>query len=387
MNKIEKYIPISFTSLALFASFMMTFVNLPWFGFYSKAKYVLTGFVFIYVFYNISYLKCNWVSLPEKLSFYLYIVCSFIASFMNLGETTYRNPRIQCLGYCGILLANYLLAVVVYNKGRLKSMLEISWWTSLFIMLFSDLTVLLGLRINGDYFIGNKFAIVYHHLRTLVLALLIMKEWNRRNKIIVFSLFFESMLISIILDCATGLIGTILLVFILLLYYNNAKITRIPFLQVVILLICALFPVWYQLLLNNSLVQLIIESVLHKKLTLTGRTVIYSKIPVIFGEHFIVGYGINTNYEICMRWGATNIQNGMLKIMMESGVMGAVAVLLLYLSVFWRINKSEGRLFKTFAALLLVMSILSSVEITISGTTITVLLYLAVFSNMRKESA
>jgi hypothetical protein len=386
MVKVEKYIPISFTAIAIGASFFMTFINLPWFNHYNQIKYVLTGLVFIYVIINARYLKCHWITLAEKLAFVFYILFSFVASSLNLGETTMRKPLVQCVGYCSILVANCLLAIVIYNKGRLRSMLQISWWVSLSVMLISDLTAVFRIRYNGVYFVGDKFSVAYIHFWTLALLLIIIQEWKQHEKIVVSSLFFETILINIILNCATGLIGTLLFIILLLLYYKKILLTRISFFPIAVLLICALFPIWYPILLNNNLVQSIIENVLHKKLTLTGRTVIYSKIPAIFGNHILLGYGINTNYEICMRWGATNIQNGLMKVMMESGVYGALAFLILYSSIFCRVNPPEENHVKVFSSLLVVLSILSSIEITIGVTTISVLLYLSVFSNYRKEA-
>lgn len=386
MIKIEKYIPISFSALAIFVCYMMTFVSMPWFGFYNKLRYLLIAFVYVYIIYNYRYLKCNWVSSIEKISLVLYIVFSFVASYLDLGKVTSINPLVQCINQCGIILANFLLTIILSNRGKIRSLLSTYFWLSLIVWVIFDLSIIFHLYRSGDYIFGNKFTAAYHHIRLFVIILLYIKEWNLKNKTLFICLIIETMLINVISDCATGIVGTFIFIMLLFLYYcRKANIIQSPFLQMTVLLSCALFPIWYEALLSSSWVQYLVEVVLHKQITLTGRTVIYSKIPEIFGDHILWGYGIASNMDMCMRFGAINIQNGIMKVMMESGIFGVTMLLILYFAVFWRIKKTEGLPEKYLSAYLLIMSVLSAIEITINVSTIVVLLYLSVFSNIKKE--
>jgi hypothetical protein len=277
------------------------------------------------------------------------------------------------------------MMIIVKNKQKLKFMLELYLWLFILTYLVADITVLLGLKVNGDYIFGTKFAIAYLHIRAIAIIIIYIKNWNVRNVLLIAALFVESIAINLVTGCATGLVGTVLFFLCLYLYFRKIGIIQNPFVQVSTLLVCALFPFWYEWLLNNSFVQFIVEEVLHRKLTLTGRTIIYSKLPLIMGDNALIGYGINTNTEICFRWGAINVQNGMLKVLMESGIIGALAVFVLYFAVFWRIRKSKGMVVIAVASYLFTISVLSAIEITINTTTLVILLYLSIVTEKEKE--
>ncbi len=385
MVKIEKYITISFTAIVVMLDYLMTFIGLPWFGFFNKFKYICLAFVFFYVFYYNTYLESPWISKTEKIALYFYVAFSFLSSILNIGGVTMINPTITCINQCGILVANFLLAIVVYNRGKTKSALNVFLFASIVFWILSDITVIFGIEIRGNYLIGTKFGVVYHHIRTLTFLLLKIQNWNFRKKTIFGLLICESLFIAVLSECATGLIGTIIFVLCLYLYHKKNHIVQRPGMQIGVLIACALFPFWYGWLLSNRLVQYLIEQLFHKQLTLTGRTIIYEMIPLIIGDNLFWGYGIGSNMDICMRWGAVNIQNGMLKVLMESGLPGMLMVFILYFSVFFRLRKSNDIAVKAFSAYLLTFSILSSVEITIGLTTLPILLYMSVFANNVQE--
>ncbi len=384
MVRVEKYIPISFTIVATVACYMVTFVSLPWMWGYNKAKYFFLAVVFSYIAYNIRFLKCAWVSLATKATLIIYIAFSFIASIWNIGDVTGTNMVAQCILHCGIISANFCLAVIVSNNHGKNSFLSIYTGISSFIYIITDLSVLVGYK-SGSFFIGTKFSVAFFHFIALSLFLIKTKEWNKRNRILIIILFAETLVINIISGCATGIVGTVLFALFVYLNFRSVRAVRNPFLQVSTLLISAAFPFWYELLLSSRFAKIVVEDILHKQMTLTGRTVIYSMLPQIIGRNYYWGYGINSNMEICMRWGAVNIQNGLLKIFMESGIFGAISVIVLVFLVFYQVRKTDSSIVKVISSYWLVISILSAIEITINASTLVVLLYLSVFSKQEKE--
>ncbi|MCR4792405.1 MAG: hypothetical protein K5871_06625 [Lachnospiraceae bacterium] len=386
MVKVEKYIRISFTALAIFACYMMTFVSFPGFEIYNKLKYVMMIFVFAYIAYHYRDLKCPWISGAEKVVFLAYVVLSFIASIRNLSEVVTRDPLIQCIGHCGILIANFLLMVILCNTKRLKVLGEIYVKLSIILLIVTDVTILMGVTFGGNYLIGNKFGVAYHHIRTLLIFLIYVKEWDFRNKVTLVLMLIATYLINTRTDCATGIIGTLFVLFLLLLFTRQINIVLHPICQVPILYACTMFPIWYKPMMDMKVIRFIIEDILHRKMNLTGRTRIYSRIPEIFGDHILWGDGINTNVEICGRWGFSNIQNGMLKVMMESGLIAAIMVFILYFLIFHRAKHHDGRIERALSSYLLLMTVLSTVEITISVSTLAVLMCLCVLTGYEKET-
>lgn len=386
MVKVEKYIPISFTSIAIFFCYMMTFVSFPGLEIYNKIKYVLMLIVYVYIAVHYKDLKCPRISAVEKIFFLAYIVLSFNASIRNLGGAVMRDPLIQCIGYCGTLLANFLLMIIICNTDRLNKLAKIYWRTSFALVIVADISILLGVSYSGgNYLIGTKFGVAYHHIRTLLIFLMYVRKWDLRNKFFLALQLLITLLINIRTDCATGIIGTAFVLFLLLLFSKEVKIVLSPFCQTGLLLASALFPILYKPLLDSKIAHFIIEDIFHRKMNLTGRTRIYSLIPDIFGDHILIGDGINTNVEMCGRWGVSNIQNGLLKVMMESGLIAAIVILVLYFLIFRRAKESNGRIERALSSYLILMTLLSTIEITISLSTLTVLLYLCVLTSYLKE--
>ena len=386
MIRIEKFIPLSFSKLAIITCFIMTFVDLPWVGFFNKLKYLFMAIVFAYVIYNIRYLSGSNELFKSSVFIFIFIVDAFVVSWLNFGEVETVVPVIHCVRFCGTILANFLLLIVLKNKGKIDLLLSVFCKLFILVCILADITIVMGIKRDGYYIVGSKFAVAYIHLQMIVFLLASVKKLKPKTLFLVAMLLIETMVINSFTGCATGLVGTVVFALFLILSFKEVIFINKPCIQIITLLVCALFPFWYNLLLNSSFAQFFIVNILHKDLNLTNRTIIYSKIPLLFGESTVWGYGISSNYEMCMRWGIPNIQNGILKVLMETGAIGAVMIIGQYYSVFLKTRDTNTISIKAMSAYLLVMSILSSIEITIGFATLTLLMYNLILSNAEKEA-
>ncbi|WP_143151431.1 O-antigen ligase family protein [Pseudobutyrivibrio xylanivorans] len=249
------------------------------------------------------------------------------------------------------------------------------------IMVVNDLLILARITNSTYYLVGIKFDVTYLHIMVLALfyyKYMMTEDIDRITWVKYIVLIAESVLIAKVVDCATGLVGAVLLVVMLFVHRNKNYIMNKRLLILLVAIACMLFPFWYNLILSNHYVTYFVEGILHKKITLTGRTYIYEIALVLLGDGWMTGYGIGTNYEICMRAGFVNIQNGFLKVFMDTGIIGGLSLLALVFLVFGRTRNSRKETI-IFASYIFVFIILSSIEITIGNTFMFWLLFLFVY--------
>lgn len=79
----------------------------------------------------------------------------------------------------------------------------------------------------------------------------------------------------------------------------------------------------YEVVLDISFVQYLIEDILHEDLTLTGRTVIYAKMLDLIEEQPWFGYGNGTaSFFTWYYMSMPNTQNGLLNDYIDWGMVG-----------------------------------------------------------------
>lgn len=106
-----------------------------------------------------------------------------------------------------------------------------TWYRcAIVISLLTDILALTQGSIDGNYFVGTEFAVVYQHLFLLTLFMMVnssslMKKNslnNYRVRFTFYALLILTIILSLYVDCMTGVIGTALFfVFSLLVRYNS----------------------------------------------------------------------------------------------------------------------------------------------------------------------
>jgi O-antigen ligase len=333
----------------------------------------------MYVFFNIKWINKKDVGI-EGMTLCIYLILSLRASYLNLGNVVETNTLKSVVIYSCIILGNFFLFIILRKRRLLTELISSFFSISAIIMIVTDVTAILGVLINDNYIIGNKFNVAYLHLFVITFYLLRVGMTTQIRKLIFTLLIIETFMIMTMTGCATGIVGVLLLV--LFVYLINKDIFFMLSPNVILggFIFCALFPFFYELILNNKFVIFFVEDVLKKKMTLTGRTYIYELLPSIIGNGVRIGYGIDTNYEICMQYNFPNIQNGLIKVMMESGIVGAALILFLVYVVFRNCNMNRNIDVGIISSYICVFIVLSAIEITISISWITILLLLNVIS-------
>lgn len=242
----------------------------------------------------------------------LYLIC-LLMDFCQRNH--YRERLLDCLFkitsiYCAISLVSIVLRVNSGNKSEIV------------------------------YFFGYKFMTTYYYI--FWLALYGMKYSNRihkriRSKYLYFLVSLIVLLICLWVDCATSVIAVgFVLIWQFIPWKLRRDFKRRTWIMAMVIL-AGLLPFFMSLILENSFVQNVVQNVLGRRLSLTGRMPIYMILQSYIEKRLWFGYGYG-NTVIFQQLGYGNAQNGLLEHMLSYGLVG---VMILFWTL-WRCLKNRS---------------------------------------------
>lgn len=186
------------------------------------------------------------------------------------------------------------------------------------------------------YLLGNKFMVSYFHMA--LLALIIDECENKKDasvlKIILFSVY--SVIICRLTDTTTGVLG---IVFILLFWFivnkrlNIYKLLSNPIAVISFFLGSNAIFLLSNIIITNSAISNFMLKHSHTDTLLSGRLPMYKISMNAIATNWVWGYGIN--YDIVqstLSFG--NAQNGLLKMILDYGVVGTMVFIILIFCAF-----------------------------------------------------
>lgn len=239
----------------------------------------------------------------------LFLAATLWSSFSsNYG--TDRNLRLASIVFC-VVFAELVMFLEIMAKKNMTLFCIKTWYRcAIVISLLTDILALTQGSIDGNYFVGTKFAVVYQHLFLLTLFMMVnssslMKKNslnNYRVRFTFYALLILTIILSLYVDCMTGVIGTALFfVFSLLARYNSKMMASGGMFIGAVLASFAFMWVVPSILLNENVASFITNK-LNRSLSLTGRTLIFERIPQIMQGKWLLGFGYGSSYEICRRY-------------------------------------------------------------------------------------
>lgn len=297
----------------------------------------------------------------------IFIILTLISTFINFGfSTRLLNCFVTGLKY----LLFYLNIRYLSQKYDIKEILDYLFKIILVILVITDFSVAFtlgnGIGKNGIlpiYIIGNKFTVSYLHMLLLSLYPYQKVFINNKNKIFI-TLSIFSLIICKIINCNTGIIG--IFIILILKYAIDKNIIKARYINnsiIYISMMCILtfIIINFQVLANNFIVKFIVEGVLKRNLTLTGRIEMYNIVIEKIKSSLFFGNGFNSTYvEDILGWG--NPQNGLLKMLLDYGMMGTLGFFALIYDSFGKIKSNNY-----IIVFLIGMLVCSIVEINISA--------------------
>lgn len=195
------------------------------------------------------------------------------------------------------------------------------------------------------YLLGNKFMVSYFHMALLSLIPLTKKIQNKnkvKQNLKLSAYFVYSIIICRIADTMTGVIGLTSIFILLLILKNRQEILKIISRPVVVLGFFGGTNVIFLLsdfLLTNEFVRAFFLKYSHTDTLLSGRLPMYKIVMNAIQSSYIWGYGINYDIvQATLSFG--NPQNGILKMLLDYGVIG----LIIFLAILWLAFRNVNRL-------------------------------------------
>lgn len=376
--------PPRMSTLALFASYVITTANVFDRLGVGTVRYLAIACVAFYLLLNTRSLV-RVIKKTPIVFFAAFIGWVIVSAYAN----SFRVPGVDIVRFAVIDLVPVLeigLLVSVYaERGCFMRVVNLFFWWQLVLVSINDFMVLLAPGYFGMessvlplYLLGNKFGVVYGHFLMLTLFLVRRNGWNNdKGKIDcqAFVLVSLSLVISLLVDCMTGVIGTVIV------YGFNRLISRYPnslirpVVLILILLLACSFMFVYDDILNIAAIKFFLADVLNTTNDITGRSQIYEQLPLILKDHLVYGYGYGTCHILGPALGNfVDTQNGLAEWVWRAGIPSVVLICLFLWSCVSHGRKAiadnSPRAIKVVAPLLsylFTLSVLASVEITVSS--------------------
>lgn len=328
----------------------------------------------------------------------LYSLVTLISTIANKMEV---NTVVASFMY-GIQIVTVFL--VTYKMIKRNGVYLFVTWLADIFGCFAVLSDLLMLFVRYDfsnpseeYLMGNKFVIAYIHCLWTALVFYKYKMLDvpllRNGKVNCKKLKYAikgsimailSFFICVRVTTSTGMIAVVVLTLLMIMPIGIQKILSSNYVLIATAGIMNILNFGTAQLMMNAHVQYVIQNVLGKSSTLSGRSQIWAIIFGLIGKKALLGYGYyNGMIERYLGYG--NPQNGILKILLDTGIIG----LLFYgILVFIALRPLNGKNFVhnfPMIAFLYAMIVVSMVEINITHMIVFMVLAIIAFGCERKE--
>ena len=330
--------------------------------------------------------------------FFALLAISIVANrHTTMGFSPFRYT-FRMIMYC---MEVFVLTLVLAETGRGSAALTFLFWYVLGIVIVNDAllwtrAVSFGASRFERFLVGTKFSVSYSHMNLLALGV-IRGKWNLRKnlwgKLLILLAAFYLVLLSIRVDCMTGIIGCVVLV-VLLYLLNSPRRKRMMWLTTPQMLVLALaasviFVFVVDGILQLPFVEYLVEDVFDRDITITGRTNIYGMYTRIMADRIWtgVGYG-NGNSAAVALFGYENVQNALLQWVLQVGIPATIGLVLVLAQVFSQISRKNPQNMDKIlplVALIYVYIILGTVETTFNMAFILWLALIFMLVNEKKK--
>lgn len=344
-------------------------------------KYLVLLFIFIKYCSNF---------FSEKLIYTFIILYGGITVFSTIINHMLINTIVASIFYLIQIIDIFIFTQAYLKRYTFKELLQYVAIIFSLICILNDVLILFisydFANPNEEYLMGSKFAVSYFHAFTLstlyCLFNIIKHHLNILQRLCIITFSIISFLVCARINCMTGFIVNIVASFLMIMpkskmgFAMNGKFLIIATTVINILIFSS-----YSLL-TNPILQNLFVNVFHKSTNLTGRIQIYSIIMTTIRKKILVGYGyFNGVVESILGYG--NAQNGIMKILIDSGILGLIGYIgIIYFGL--ESKKQRSAVFWPLFAFLYAMIIGSMVEINLTYMIIFFVVAI-IFESIRKS--
>lgn len=369
-----KYIDLEIGLLAIVVAFT-SFINISTFHIsnYRELKILMLFFGGVLILKHARVMLKNEYQLLNVGLLLFVLVC---------GASSFMNREYQGTDYISVMIFGFSILETFFTVEIFREMRKVDYGCKVIFFccfiscILNDILMVIFpakysfLLHNDAYLVGNKFNVCYTHLYLLIFFLVVYQINKKSYKIIFAALLLESIAVASSVNCTTGIISFIILTVFLIMKKATYKIMEKPSFFIVLTLGLDLLLVVNSAILNIPVISNFITNILGKDITLTGRMGAYARFFLMMKGHYLIGYGLDHNYWICLR-GLTsnsllpiyNAQNGVFDSMVSYGVAGTAMIFALAYAM---IKKGKGKSNYAFLTGIYIFGILSMVEVTLN---------------------
>lgn len=336
----RKSLKISISSILAVLIFITQFTSLAYFHWYNMLRYGTIILLGVYVGRRIriviqkKYLLVNLMVL-------IFSFLTVYTSYFNRSRLGDRDPFLASIPFAASLIL-FLLFMEIRAENRLvNSTITVFYKTAFALAIITDILFFFvpSLFITyHQYFVGTKFRVVYLHLLLIVLYLTRnpIEELKGYKRIPLLLLFTWSFFIGIRVNCSTGIVGVVVLLILIFIINEREKLFLSGEFYCLVQALCFAFVFFYEFVLGNPTVEHIIVNYLGRDITLTSRTRIYMRVPIILTERdgWMQGMGYGSSYDLGMRYGGfPDTQNGILEWIWQVGIPTTMIMVLMFVLI------------------------------------------------------
>lgn len=306
-------------------------------------------------------IRIIWKNLFRKSYFYVFLTLCVLSVLLLWTAVANRNPTVGDPPMTGTirlilyLMETFFLMMVIAETGRSRSVLRFLFWYVFIIVAINDFllfTRLITFRAGRfeNYLVGTKFSVSYLHMDLLTLWVINSKKPIRayfsKWKVVLAAAYI--MAVAIRVDCMTGVLGCLTLVILFMLIDSPKRRKLLQFTSPTVLLLVMAASLLFVLVVDSitsiPFVTYLVEDVLGRDTTLTGRTNIYVMYVDRMPGHWLTGYGYGNGNEVAVSmFGYENVQNAFLQWVLQVGLFATGALAALMVQIFRHLRKKRMR--------------------------------------------
>ena len=287
------------------------------------------------------------------LAVFVFCVLLGISMLANRGSAL-GMPLYNTVRFCLYLVELFALMIVLAETGRGQAALKFLFWYTLLIVLVNDTlmfsrVITFGTVRHEGFIVGTKFSVSYLHMDLITLWLMLYDPQRRGGiggKVRVLLALLFIVLVTIRVNCMTGLLGCILMAILVTLLRMRRGVWMYKLASPGVLLLAIVASVVFMFLadaiVSISGIRFIVETVLNRDTSITGRTNIYEMLVTNFQGHWLQGYGYGNGNEAAVTlFGYANVQNGLMQWVFQIGIPATFGMLALFVQVFRSLKRSS----------------------------------------------
>lgn len=367
--------------------------------------YVFLGFKYLVLFWVLYRYHKEWRRDKTLLVIVtLYGLINCISSIIN-GMAF--NTVFASLMFGVQIVDVFLICIYYIKRNSLRKLVRVIMAALLPLLLINDILMLIinynFSDPNEEYLIGNKFVVSYLHCFVSTIAFVNAKTKENHKMILAlqkgkigttdvgeytFAMLFliYSVLICAKVTCSTGVITCVVMLFVIILPNKIKSFISDGKIMIIVTAVTNILILGTYSLLSMPFFENIIYNILGKSVTWKGRLIIWEQIFEVIKEKPILGYGYY-NSAVNQLVGFGNPQNGVLKLLLDTGIIGLV----LYALIVWlslkNLKKSEAAELYPISAFFYAMIVASIVEINLTHMIVFMAMALFYVESCKQEEA